>query len=71
MNLLITLKALCGLAPDYNFRSFNPLWNFVWIEILGPWSSVSSRLRTKRDSDFAIRAARCWNELPGETCSDK
>lgn len=25
MNLLITLKALCGLAPDYVFRSFNPL----------------------------------------------
>ncbi|KAF7655435.1 hypothetical protein LDENG_00055950, partial [Lucifuga dentata] len=66
--LLITFKALLGLAPSYI------------TEMLTPYESVHSlrssggtllavpkwRLKSKGDRAFAIRALLLWNDLPEE-----
>ncbi len=66
--LLITFKALHGLAPDYISDLLIP---YVPLRSLrssgsGLLSVPESRLITKGDRAFAIRAPRLWNDLPEE-----
>ncbi len=66
--LLITYKALKGLTPQYISDLLSP---YDPARVLrssgrGLLSVPDSRLKTKEDRAFEIRAPRLWNTLPEE-----
>lgn len=64
--LLITFKAHLGLAPSY---TSNPLTPYEPGRSLGSSGGVlitvpQSRLKSKAEHTFAVRAPKLWNALP-------
>ncbi|KAF7642196.1 hypothetical protein LDENG_00262360, partial [Lucifuga dentata] len=66
--LLITFKALLGLAPSYVTEMLTPYEPVCsLISSGGTLLAVpKSRLKSKGDRAFAIRALLLWNDLPEE-----
>ncbi|KAF7643038.1 hypothetical protein LDENG_00245830, partial [Lucifuga dentata] len=64
--LLITFKALLGLAPSYITEMLTPYESVRSLRYLGGMllAVPKSRLKSKGDRAFAIRALLLWNDLP-------
>ncbi|KAF7641597.1 hypothetical protein LDENG_00276220, partial [Lucifuga dentata] len=66
--LLISFKALLGLAPSYITEMLTPYESVRSFRSSGGnlVAVPKSRLKSKGDRAFAIRALLLWNELPEE-----
>uniref|UniRef100_A0A3B3HB31 Reverse transcriptase domain-containing protein n=1 Tax=Oryzias latipes TaxID=8090 RepID=A0A3B3HB31_ORYLA len=66
--LLIAFKALCGLAPKYIADLLTPYVPGRNLRSLakGLLTIPQSRLKTRGDRAFAVRAPTLWNSLPEE-----
>ncbi|KAF7642005.1 hypothetical protein LDENG_00264860, partial [Lucifuga dentata] len=66
--LLITFKALLGLAPSYITEMLTPCESVLSLRSSGGTilAVPKSRLKSKGDCAFAIRALLLWKDLPEE-----